>query len=101
MPAVERQFLRAVDMSHKISVKALGESKYQVTVQEGGSQTVHEVIASASDVERYGRGATPERLLEASFEFLLKREPKESILRRFNLPEIEQYFPDYPQKIGT
>ena len=31
---------------------------------------------------------TPERLLEASFEFLLEREPRESIMRSFELPII-------------
>lgn len=40
-----------------------------------------------------------ERLLEASFRFLLEREPKEAILRTFELPVIERYFPEYPQEI--
>jgi hypothetical protein len=39
--------------------------------------------------------------VEASFWFLLEREPKESILRRFDLAVIEQYFPDYAAAIGT
>jgi len=54
------------------------------------------VTVMPSDVERYAPGSTPEELLEASFEFLLSREPKESILSRFELPVIEQYFPEYP-----
>jgi len=36
-------------------------------------------------------------LLRLSFEFLLDREPKESILRRFELPVIARYFPEYEQ----
>ena len=30
---------------------------------------------------------------------LLEREPKESILARFDLPVIERYFPEYPHEI--
>lgn len=86
---------------HKVLVETTGGSKYRVTVEEGETRTVHEVLASPELVERYGRGATAERLLEASFEFLLRRESKESILRRFELSEIARYFPEYPQKIRT
>jgi hypothetical protein len=52
-----------------------------------------------SDVARYAPDATPEALLEASFEFLLEREPKDAILRRFDLPVIERYFPEYGDRI--
>jgi len=83
-----------------ISVIAADGSRYQVTVQEGATRTVHDVTVTADDVERYAPGVTAERLLEASFEFLLAREPKEAILSRFDLPTIERYFPDYPRKIG-
>lgn len=39
-------------------------------------------------------------LVEASFAFLLEREPKESILREFDLTVIGRYFPEYEQEIG-
>jgi hypothetical protein len=74
---------------------------FTVVVQEGNSSTSHQVTVWPSDVERYAPGATPEQLLEASFRFLLEREPKESILRRFELPVIEQYFADYPRVIAS
>jgi hypothetical protein len=35
---------------------------------------------------------TPERCIEAAFEFLLDREPEESILRRFDVTVISRYF---------
>jgi hypothetical protein len=38
-------------------------------------------------------------LIKKSFEFLLKREPKESILSRFNLRLINQYFPEFKEEI--
>jgi len=42
----------------------------------------------------------PEDLVKKSFEFLLAREPKESILRSFNLKVINKYFPEYEGEIG-
>ena len=72
---------------------------YRVTVEEGDATTVHDVTVSPEDVRRYAPGATAERLVQASFEFLLARESKESILRRFELPVIERYFPDYARII--
>ncbi|HCU47734.1 TPA: hypothetical protein DIC39_01590 [Patescibacteria group bacterium] len=43
----------------------------------------------------------PEELIRQSFEFLLAREPKESILREFELPIIQKYFPEYETKITS
>ena len=79
------------------TITKLSDSKYRVTIDERGSKTEHEVTVTAADVARYAPGATAEALLAASFEFLLEREPKESILRRFDLPVIERYFPEYPR----
>jgi len=42
-----------------------------------------------------------ERLVEKSFEFLLDREPNTSILRAFDLPTIQRYFPEYERTIRT
>ncbi len=79
--------------------KTSGET-YQVTVSRP-PETVHAV---ALDDEYYqkltGGGETPERLIERSFEFLLRREPNTAILRRFALPEIGRYFPEYEREIG-
>ena|SRR3989344_4051630 len=41
----------------------------------------------------------PEELIRKSVEFLLQREPKESILKEFNLREISKYFPEYEKEI--
>jgi hypothetical protein len=82
-----------------ITVAAIGESLYRVTVEEQGSRTEHEVTVTPGDVVRYAAGADPERLVKASFEFLLEREPKEAILARFALPVIERYFPEYRERL--
>jgi hypothetical protein len=73
---------------------------YDVVVDDGRGQTAHEVTVWPSDVERYAPDAAPEDLIEASFEFLLEREPKEAILRKFELPVIERYFPEYARIIA-
>jgi hypothetical protein len=85
----------------RIHITSAQPPKYVVEVTEGTSRTRHEVTAKEEDVRRYAGSASvsAERLLEASFEFLLEREPKESILRQFELPVIEKYFPDYPRVI--
>jgi hypothetical protein len=73
---------------------------FQVTVQERGSQTEHRVTLSEDDYQRLSGGETsPEALVEESFRFLLEREPKESILRSFDLTVISRYFPEYERKI--
>ena len=73
---------------------------YDVTVEDEGRSTNHEVTVWPSDMARYAPDATPEALIEASFAFLLEREPPEAILRRFELPVIERYFPDYRGRIA-
>jgi len=40
-----------------------------------------------------------EELIKRSFEFLLEREPKESILKNFNLKVIQRYFPEYEKTL--
>ncbi|HXE80288.1 MAG TPA: hypothetical protein VNK41_06035 [Vicinamibacterales bacterium] len=83
----------------RIVVDRTGESAFRVTVEEGASRSIHDVTATAEHVRRYGADAPAEQLVEKSFEFLLEREPKESILSRFELPVIERYFPEYPREI--
>jgi hypothetical protein len=72
----------------------------RVTVGRDAGQTVHEVTVSAADLDRFAPAAAePDALVEASFRFMLEREPREAILRRFELPVIERYFPEYPAEI--
>ena len=84
---------------HQIHVTQINQTLYRVEVIENDTSTVHEVTASPADVSRYGGQEDAEQLMRLSFEFLLEREPKEAILRSFELPVIEQYFHEYPQEI--
>jgi hypothetical protein len=75
--------------------------EFQVTVQERQSATKHRVTLHKSDYERLAGGtASPEALVTESFRFLLEREPKESILRTFDLTVIGRYFPEYEREIA-
>ncbi|MFN2589733.1 MAG: hypothetical protein ABR518_03080 [Actinomycetota bacterium] len=73
-----------------------------VTVREGESATTHQVTLSRDHHHRYATAhESPEDLVVRCFEFLLRREPKESILRRFDIGQIEDYFPEFEDVIGA
>ena len=82
-----------------ITVEGRGADAYRVTITEEDSATTHDVTVGAVDVARLAGGCPPEDLIVASFRFLLEREPKESILGRFDLMVIARYFPEYPAAI--
>lgn len=74
--------------------------RFLVTIREGGSSTEHEVSATPGDLVRLGgRYDSPEAFVRACFEFLLEREPKESILRSFDVTDIGRYFPEFEATI--
>jgi hypothetical protein len=74
---------------------------FQVTVREGGTETRHRVTLRQADYQRLSGGTVPpEALVRESFRFLLEREPKESILRAFDLAVIGRYYPAYEREIG-
>ena len=64
-----------------------------------GASSSSYVIVSRDALDGLAPGGAPERLARASFGFLLEREPRSSILRRFELLEIGRYFPEYPDEI--
>lgn len=86
-----------------VDAQALGEGwKCRVVVDHRGEHTEHSVAVSLDDLKRWGRGTAKEDvedLVRRSFDFLLEREPPSSILRTFDLPVIERYFPEYDRLI--
>ena len=71
-----------------------------VTVTDHGSAREYEVAVSEAELRRFAPGAAePSLLVRRSFEFLLSREPKESILTSFALSVIARYFPEYEREI--
>jgi hypothetical protein len=83
-----------------IEVRKVNEGKYDVVVH-AKTETVHTVTLSDEYHNKLTGGReTKERLIERSFEFLLRHEPNTSILRSFDLPVINRYFPEYEQEIS-
>ena len=79
----------AIDVSHESG------TTFRVLVSDERGGSSHLVTVMPSDADRYAPGASPEELLEAAFAFLLARQPREAIPARFELPVIEQNFPDF------
>lgn len=83
-----------------IDVQQESSTRFRVVVTDDRGSSTHLVTVMPSDVERYAPGASPEELLEATFAFLLAREPKEAILARFDLPVVERYFPEFKHEMA-
>ena len=69
--------------------------RFRVSVKEGGGETTHDVTLAETTYQELAGGACgPDECVRLCFEFLLAREPKESILDRFEVSVIERYFPE-------
>jgi hypothetical protein len=75
-----------------------------VTIDDGRGTTSHDVTVAAedaTDLAAAAEGADVERLVYETFAFLLEREPKESILRAFDLTVVGRYFPEFEAEIRS
>ena len=82
-----------------ITVEKRAGTTFTVTVS-GHTSTTHTVTVSPEYSQRLTAGViSAEALVRKSFEFLLEREPNTSILRSFELPVIQRYFPEYERTI--
>ena len=71
-----------------------------VAIGSDSGATQHEVAVRGDYLRRIAPpGSSVESVVEASFGFLLERESRESILRRFDLPAIGRFFPEYEDVI--
>ena len=87
-------------MVARIEVEKLKEGEFQVRVIEDRSESTHRVTLTPDDYRRLSGGKIePRELIRRSFEFLLARERKESILSEFDLPLIGRYFPEYEREL--
>ena len=77
------------------------DGSFHVEVRDGAITTSHTVTVPPDLPEALGWASGREALLvHSSFEFLLEKEPATSILRRFSLDVIGDYFPDYPAEMA-
>jgi hypothetical protein len=91
---------KEIDMIQVRRAVESGSFVFEVVVREGNGETHYHVTMSEEMCERLTSGKhTPERCLEAAFQFLLDREPKESILRRFDIAAISRYFPEFEREM--
>ncbi|MDP1710364.1 MAG: hypothetical protein Q8L46_00255 [candidate division WWE3 bacterium] len=83
----------------KIAFEEIKGLEFEVVVSEDdGTETAHQVGLD----EEFAKQSRmkPEELVKKSFEFLLEREPKESILPAFTIPNtISKYFPEFKSEI--
>jgi hypothetical protein len=86
-----------------IDVKRVADGdplEFEVVVSEGNGETRHHVTIARTLCDKLTAGKhTPEACLDAAFRFLLDREPKESILRRFDVTVISRYFPEFEREL--
>ena len=77
--------------------------KYSVEIIENdgsGSKTNHEVTMKKDYyLAQTGGRIIPEEFIKKSFEFLLERENKDSILRQFDINQINDYFPEFKKEM--
>jgi len=84
-----------------INVSNINGDEYKVIIEQHGSSITHTVTLDDMYYEKLThRKIQKEELIKRSFEFRLQREPKESILRKFDLKVISRYFPEYERIIS-
>lgn len=76
-------------------------SRFNVRVAQDGVATEHVVTLSGADYERLGKGyRSPEAFIRACFDYLLEREPMDSVLTSFDVSQIRTYFPDFEAAVA-
>jgi hypothetical protein len=71
-----------------------------VEVADPRGATRHTVEVTAQELARWGRtGETVAQLVQRAFDFLLARESPSQILLRFDLSDIQRYFPEFDEEI--
>lgn len=82
-----------------IKVVSINKDSFKVTVNQD-STTEHDVLLSDNFHQIITNGKIGKiKLITKSFEFLLKRESNQSILKQFKLEVIQQFFPEYTDEI--
>jgi hypothetical protein len=82
-------------MSDKINIKELSPNAFDVTIYSN-TETNHQVTISDNFITEYQiKNLTKKEIIEQSFIFLLERESNTSILRKFDIEVIGNYFPEY------
>lgn len=81
--------------------QAFPVAEYRVMLTpEDGPHSTHEVTLSEEYWEKLTGGKmSGQDLIEATFEFLLQRESNDSIMNKFDLTTVAEYWPEYENTI--
>ena len=83
----------------KIDIKKIDNDNFEVKVSSKTS-TLHKVNLNDNIYKKMtNKRISKLKLIELSFEFLLKREPNTSIMPAFELSIINNYFPEFENEI--
>ena len=82
-----------------ISIKKLTDDVFQVTVADSMTTTHEVTVTDQSLCDLTDDKVTKEQLLKFSFNFLLDREPKTSMLSSFDINVISNYFSAYKDEV--
>jgi hypothetical protein len=84
-----------------IEIEKKNQNELMVLVREKETQSQRPVTLDDTYYQFLTRGRiSKEDLIRKSFQFLLDRESKESILRSSNLQMIKRYFPEYGEEMS-
>ena len=80
-----------------VSKSAEDEAKFtfEVELTDKSDSSSHKVTLYKKHYKSLGTETSPTDIIRKSFEFLLKREPKESILGEFDIQLISDFFPEF------
>ena len=83
----------------RIDIKKIDNDNFEVKVLSG-TTTLHKVNLTDNIYKKMtNKRISKLKLIELSFEFLLKREPNTSIMSAFELSIINNYFPEFENEI--
>ncbi|MDI4665415.1 hypothetical protein K9U40_13905 [Xanthobacter autotrophicus] len=75
--------------------------KFEVVVRDEAGETRHVVTMAPATYQDLTAGAhSPVKCIEATFRFLLDREPKENILGRFDMAVVPHYYPEFERRLS-
>jgi len=84
------------DITISVTPTAAKSLTFDVLVRDARGESRHRVTIEAGEAERWAKlGAEPSDCVKAAMQFLIDREPKESILSAFDTRVIRRYFPEF------
>ena len=85
----------------KLQIDQINKDQFKVSIKDN-IETCHHVTLKDEIFQKLTqKKITKEKLINLSFEFLLKKEENTQILREFELQVISDYFPDYMENIKS